>query len=208
MKKEELFESIGDVDDALLARCGSAGTARKKNVVWLRFGAAAACLCLVLLGTFTLRGRQAGMPGVIDRAPDSAAGSIYAAPENGAVLLFTEVNEAIRENQDKKFFLGIDFFKNGKPLDPSSDAVRAELERLKSLGFQVGYAVSWTYQGENEKLDVPYTAGYFTADQLARFPADEGYGYAFHFVTNGDGTPVSAEQGITEAIQTQQAASK
>ena len=44
MTKEQLFESIGYLDDDLLERGGRVGTARP---VWMRWAAAAACVCIV-----------------------------------------------------------------------------------------------------------------------------------------------------------------
>lgn len=49
MKKENLFDVIGDVDEQKVATAGRAMTAQKKSrPVWLKWGAMAACLCLVV----------------------------------------------------------------------------------------------------------------------------------------------------------------
>lgn len=51
MKKEEMFNIIGEVDEQKVAVAGMAMTARKKShPVWLKWGAIAACLCLVVVG--------------------------------------------------------------------------------------------------------------------------------------------------------------
>ena len=53
MKKDEMFNIIGEVDEQKVAVAGMAMTARKKSSrpVWLKWGAIAACLCLAVVGT-------------------------------------------------------------------------------------------------------------------------------------------------------------
>lgn len=49
MKKEELFNIIGEVDEQKVAAAGMAmNTKKKSRPVWLKWGAMAACLCLVV----------------------------------------------------------------------------------------------------------------------------------------------------------------
>ena len=49
MKKEELFNIIGEVDEQKVAAAGVAmNTKKKSHPVWLKWGAMAACLCLVV----------------------------------------------------------------------------------------------------------------------------------------------------------------
>lgn len=53
MKKEELFNIIGEVDEQKVAAAGIAmNTKKKSRPVWAKWGAMAACLCLVVIGTF------------------------------------------------------------------------------------------------------------------------------------------------------------
>jgi len=51
MKKSKLLDSIGYVDSQLINEADTYVPAKKKNG-WLKWGAMAACLCLVLAGTF------------------------------------------------------------------------------------------------------------------------------------------------------------
>lgn len=53
MKKEELFEAIGELDDNVVKGAMIRMKTKKKNY-FTAFGAVAACLCLMLCGTFTL----------------------------------------------------------------------------------------------------------------------------------------------------------
>lgn len=53
MRKEELFNIIGEVDEQKVVAAGMAMTSKKKSrPVWLKWGAIAACLCLVVIGAF------------------------------------------------------------------------------------------------------------------------------------------------------------
>jgi len=53
MKKEELFNIIGEVDEQKVAAAGMAmNTKKKSSPVWVKWGAVAACLCLVVVGAF------------------------------------------------------------------------------------------------------------------------------------------------------------
>lgn len=207
-KSERLFLAIGNVDDVLLARCEQTQNRSIHKKVWFKWSSAAACLCLVLAGAFGLythSGQTNGGPAtqngnrVIESyASTPSISSLYASPENGTVLFMNGVRETVTENagQDTLYFLGINFFADGAPLAAESDAVTAELNRLTKLGYQVGYATCWTYEGEGTQRDLRYTAGYFTEQQLLDFAASDQYGYSFHFVTNGDGSPVASDSGI------------
>ena len=52
MKKEELFNIIGEVDEQKVAAAGMAMNKKKSRPVWVKWGAMAACLCLVVVGAF------------------------------------------------------------------------------------------------------------------------------------------------------------
>ena len=55
MKKEELFNIIGEVDEQKVAAAGMAmNTKKKSRPVWVKWGAMAACLCLVVVSVFTM----------------------------------------------------------------------------------------------------------------------------------------------------------
>lgn len=49
MKKEDLFDILGEVDEEKVTTAGRAMTTKKKpNLVWLKWGTMAACLCLIV----------------------------------------------------------------------------------------------------------------------------------------------------------------
>lgn len=48
MKKEELFNVIGEMDEQKVAAAGMAMNKKKSRPVWLKWGAMVACLCLVV----------------------------------------------------------------------------------------------------------------------------------------------------------------
>lgn len=57
MKKEELFEVIGELDDDIVKGAKMYMKTKKRNF-FVAFGAAAACLCLTVCGTFMLNGNS------------------------------------------------------------------------------------------------------------------------------------------------------
>ena len=137
-------------------------------------------------------------PIIISSAPSGLTSGIYAAPENGETIFHTGVQAALDENGQKDilYFVAIDLFQNKTPLAPESDTAKEELKRLTDCGYKVGYATAWTYQDEWEKVELSYLAGYFTKEQLENFLTSPQFGYAFSFATNGDGSPVDAEQSL------------
>ena len=52
MKKEELFNIIGEVDEQKVAAAGMAMNKKKSRPVWVKWGAMAACLLLLVGFTF------------------------------------------------------------------------------------------------------------------------------------------------------------
>lgn len=54
MKKDQL-DTIGYIDDQLIEKAENYTVIKKKNI-WVKFGAMAACLCLVIAGVFAVRG--------------------------------------------------------------------------------------------------------------------------------------------------------
>lgn len=217
MKSEKIYKAIGNADDKLMERYESS---KKGSPRWLKLGGGlAACLCLALIGSFVLNGtlpvrtpagRSSGtVPAsasglykasgtVVESFSSSGSTSMYATPDNGKRLIFTEVQGAMKEHagQDVEYFLAVDIFTDKTPLEAKSDAAKAELKRLTRLGYHIGYAESWTYEGNGKQVIIPYIAGYFTEKELENFVANQTYGYAFRFAQNGDGSPISAEQGI------------
>lgn len=67
MKKEDFFEVLGEMDDEIVQDAGSAVKGNKnRRHAWAKWGAVAACLCLVVMlgvGTWRLGGPTAGSDG-------------------------------------------------------------------------------------------------------------------------------------------------
>ncbi|NLT15898.1 MAG: hypothetical protein GXY05_16355 [Clostridiales bacterium] len=209
MKSKDLFEAIGGADEELVERCRQNKTHRP---LWLKWGALAACLCLVVVGVLTIPGvlplEQPAPPYSQDQTeaprPDVAvpiingssyegsAGS-YVIPEPGTTLFFVEVRKAIEEwrGSSALLFLAVNINDISEEiLDDDSEEMRVEAERLASLGYEIGWYEAWTYQGQGEK--VPYTFLYalLSVDELESFSASPDYGYSFYFPHNGDGSAV------------------
>ncbi|MEJ8305726.1 S-layer homology domain-containing protein [Saccharibacillus sacchari] len=136
-------------------------------------------------------------------ASTPASGS-YASPANGKFFSTGSVNRAIEEKSGKaaKFQVSVTLFENGAPIDPQSAKGKAELKRLQSLGYEIGYAKAWTYAGNLQKAEYTYISGTFTAEQLQAFKASTAYGYAFDFASNGDGSAVTSQNGAVTAPAT------
>lgn len=207
MKSEHIFKAIRNVDDVLLIRTEKALKSKKKSFYWPKWGATAASVCFVVISAFAFKFyntavNKMNVPGasgeIVDSFHSSTVSGIYDAPGNGEILTFSEVKEALKANEGKDtlYFVSIDIYSDKQILEPDSAEVKNETERLRGLGLKVGYATQWTYQGDLDRMDITYVAGYFTADQLNNFPASEHYGYAFSFATNGDGSAVDSEQGL------------
>ncbi|MDO3409808.1 S-layer homology domain-containing protein [Saccharibacillus sp. CPCC 101409] len=128
------------------------------------------------------------------QAPTSGS---YAPADNGKTLIMYGLQQALEQNagKDVKYFVAIDLFASGSPLDPESQEVQAEVSRLQGLGYDVSYDKVWGYSGPLNKVDYPYVSGYFTAKQLAEFATSPSYGYSIHFPVNGDGSAPAAKDG-------------
>lgn len=204
---ERLYTAIGAADDALVECCEHKRT--WKQPVWIRFGAVAACLCLILTGAFALRGLRTPMEqdllgangGIVCSYEAGQSGSLYAPPDNGKVLLFPEVSAALDANAGSTYFVAVDIYRDRTLLELESSEVQGEIKRLSDNGYRVGLATCWAYQGEDmEQIDSPYLAGYFTAEQLKEFAADSSFGYAFSFAANGDGSNVAPDQELAAEL--------
>ena len=62
MTKEELFRAIGDVDEQKVAVAGMTMARKKTSPIWLKWGALAACLCLVVVCALTIPNLQNETP--------------------------------------------------------------------------------------------------------------------------------------------------
>lgn len=205
MNSEKIFMVLGNVDDELINRyCEEIKKKKRQNII-IKYGAMVACLCIIAISIFannisTLNMEQTYKPNsvIVSDFPSNASTSYVSPPENGNHLFFVEVENALKKyaGENVTFFLGVDIFSNSKELDLNSKELTKELQRLTKLGYHVGYAEAWTYQGKDEKVPYTYVAGYFTAKELQSFIVSQDYGYTFRFVKNGDGSPVSSDQGI------------
>ena len=93
-----------------------------------------------------------------------------------------------------RYLLSFDLFKaDGEPI--SEEELKAEYQRLADLGYKLYYVEDhWTYYGDNQKKYIPVVVGLFTDEELEHFQASEKYGYAFHFETNGDNSPIKIDE--------------
>lgn len=216
---ERLFQAIGQVDDVLLERLEAQMQAPNRSMTtkstsWYRkrwggiaaglVATAAACILIFnsigeqLPSMYTASGTVIDSYTSATLPPSSSVSPSVASPQNGIVTLDNDLNKALNEHagQQVTYFVAIDLYSNGSPLAANRTEARNEVERLQQADYKVGYAQSWTYQGDMQKVYQTYIAGYFTAEQLQQFTANPDYGYSLHFVFNGDGSPVSPDSGI------------
>ena len=93
MKKEELFNIIGEVDEQKVTAAGMAmNTKKKSRPVWMKWGAMVACLCLVVVGALVVPTliEEAGGQGrpplqEVRRKPEERAGRLSLQHKNAAI---------------------------------------------------------------------------------------------------------------------------
>ena len=131
----------------------------------------------------------------------------YAAPENGQYFCFLEVEEARKEyeNQNVGFLLIFDLFAketDGEGYREISDKeLGEEYQRLSKEGYDFYQVRYWEYEGSDAlKVQRSAIAVILTEEQLRQFHPNPHYGYAFRFITNGDGSGVEfpASEPITK----------
>lgn len=203
MRKNRISETIGNINQKYVNEA-TAYTGEVKAVrrpVWMKWGAVAACLCLIvaaMVAVPNLFGNNAVKDGTIisDFKSGSLVDTSYATPAPGEYFCFVEVNEARKEyaGKDVSFLLSFDVFnRDGEQM--SIEELSEEYQRLSDLGYKLYYVEDhWTYYGDNQKEYSPVVVGLFTEDELTNFKVSEQYGYAFHFETNGDGSSVSIDE--------------
>ncbi len=94
MKKEELFDIIGEVDEDKVAAAGMAMTEKKQSCpAWLKWGTAAACLCLAVLAC-------AAAP-MLQNKPGAGGVQRGGIPDTGTVQLenTSEITQPARRNR-------------------------------------------------------------------------------------------------------------
>lgn len=111
MKKEELFNIIGEVDEQKVAAAGMAmNTKKKSRPSWLKWGAMAACLCLVAVSAIKLQqtpGGAAVQPGGTPSTDVIHPGSISETtqPADMTLLVVNEVENMMTVDMDVQLSL-------------------------------------------------------------------------------------------------------
>lgn len=215
MKGEKIFFALNNIDDKLLNRYCEKILYKRKKTNRLKFIAMASCICIIVVSILSVNlqfrknsldmGYRYISDGiVVADFPTNSSTSYISPPQNGSKLLYVEVENALKEYAGKNvtYFLAVDIFSNTKELSIKSEELSTELQRLTKLGYHVGYSKAWEYQGEDEKVTYTYVSGYFNAEELQSFIVNKDYGYTFRFAKNGDGSLVSADQGIISNFET------
>ncbi|NLF80418.1 MAG: hypothetical protein GX572_04405 [Clostridia bacterium] len=122
--------------------------------------------------------------------------SCYVVPQPGDCQFLPPLLDAMAyyAATDALLFVGVNIFSSEENLSAEDGAeLQAEIRRLTDLGYQLGYAQAWTYQGQGERVAYAYLSGLFTVQELENFAADSSYGYSFYFAHNGDGSAVAVD---------------
>lgn len=222
MRKNRISESLGNINqkyvDEATTYTGETKAARRH--IFMKWGAVAACLCLIATAVVARplilkdnmgnadtsevsTGIDNNVPSVKEHGTiiaDFISGgmddAIYPVPDPGQYFCCIEVNEARREyaGKDVSFLLGFNVH-NGSGEPMSIEDLSEEYQRLSDLGYRLYYVEDhWTYYGNNQKEYIPVVVGLFTDEELSNFKASEQYGYVFDFVVNGDSSPISVDE--------------
>ncbi len=193
MKSERLLAASGNIDDGLTYNAVT-NQPKQKTPVLLKWGAVAACLCVVVaVGIFMVSTTRDG--GTVIRNYTASSSGLYPAPSPGKIMYTAEVMAAREHyrNQDVTFLLTFDLFNDGEE-QLSEEEKMEEYERLISEGYELYTAECWTYHGEGEKSYYTVVVGYFTEDDLVDFTGNPEYGYLFRFASNGDGSSICVDE--------------
>lgn len=195
MNAKKFSDAMGE-HDAKYADDALNDKKNAKRIGWIKWGAMAACLILIV-GIVFWRSTTHDGSRVISEYHTNSSGC-YATPAPGEVTFTSAVREAREKYEGKnvRFLLGFSIFKdNGEETVLLSEEEQiAEYQRLISLGYELYTAECWTYQGKGEKRYYTVVVGYFTESELSLFAGNPEYGYMFDFVTNGDGSGISVEE--------------
>lgn len=206
MNNKNYLSVIAGIDEELIARSEQKNEViimSKKDSIKKVFVPIAACLVVVfaVVAVFTTGNNKKPSVSpsdtkiIIDSFKgDTDSSSCYVTPNPGEYYCFVDVDRVRKENKNENvdFLLGFDIF-NGKS-ELTEEEKEAEYQRLVKAGYRLYKATCWTYEGEGEKVEQNVVVGLFTESELADFDVNPDYGYAFRFVTNGDGSPVSIDE--------------
>lgn len=212
MRKKRISETMQHINTKFVNEANEYTGTKKVNqhTVWIKWSAVAACLCLIIAVVIAVPNRfgddthkdndndlvSVEQDGTIVVDFETTADTSYLAPKPGEYFCFIEVNEARKENAGKNvtYLLAFDLFKGGDEA-VSEEELKEEYQRLADLGYKLYYVEDhWTYYGDNQKKYIPVVVGLFTDEELEHFQTSEKYGYAFHFETNGDGSPIKIDK--------------
>ena len=199
MKSERIYAAIGDAEDGLFDCLEDTPKGKGKKSPWLKWGALAACLALAVFAGGRLLPIGAATESLVISAYENAVFASYATPESGKWFYFSDVSAALEEyaGEDALYLLAFQIFSDAETgAQLTEGELDAELLRLTGLGLDVGYMETWEYEGAGDRFYYTVAAGYFSAEQLEHFPASENYGYIFHFITDGNGKAMPAQQGL------------
>lgn len=195
MTTDKFSNALGDISEKYVDEAAGFTVGKKRLRIKCGSFIAAACFVLAVGGYIMFPYHKAGSI-ISDYNKGGYTSGCYATPEPGEYFCFIEVEKAREAYADREvlFLLAFDIFAEAE-VEITRQDLYAEYQRLADLGYKLYYIEDhWTYRANMQKEYVPVVVGLFSEKQLSNFDVNPKYGYAFHFETNGDGTPVSVDE--------------
>lgn len=134
MKNERIYEAIASADDELLCRCEAAGNRPK---YWRRWGALAACLCVIVIGAAIVSRLHTG-----DHLPETLP--ILTISENSGAMgmegyLAYDISELVNENPwtSDADILALPVYKNTLVYDGNNAVPGADYDKMKQFLLEI-----------------------------------------------------------------------
>lgn len=206
MTQEKFIDAITELDSDILDRYYTmknelAAKKKPRKLAWIKWASIAACFCLIVTAVICIPLMNNDGKIISNFKTNSTVDAMYPIPLPGECIFFYEVEQARKEYAGKEvqFLVAFKVYIGNDEL--SGEELDAEYQRLADLGYKLYYVEDhWTYRAGGVKEYVPIVVGLFSEDQLAKFEANEMYGYSFYFESNGDGSsiPVDEKDAITK----------
>lgn len=182
MRKEYLFNVIGEVDEQKVASAGMAIMAKKKfRPIWLKWGVMAACLFLIF-GVFIVPALQGGR-GTVDPQPNGIPGAGVVQPEKDNEATQLEKANLIVVNEVENIMV------EDMDVQISHYDILSEVERetmLKQFEATIGFSYNDFTAGISDTF---ISKSFYSLD----IPADDTrteyipHDYVFEYQTENDG---------------------
>ena len=188
MNRKDLYNSFNEIDDDILER-SEAATQRKKKPVWIKWGAVAACLCLIISGLFPMFNQTGASPFVL---------TAYAMNSNTVSAVVMQEGESVpvsmfeTESGTQGFVFSYD---NADSKQSSSISVMTEGPFpgviTEIIGLNLNKGKNYLFYIPAQTQDAPYTL------MIPHTDNDTVYEFHISIDKTGDGYMATIEQIVT-----------